>query len=256
MRIVDTHCHLNDPLFAGKLEGVIERSKESGVTAFIVPSYDLDSLARTEELSRKYPEIYPAFGIHPWFASEGADISLVEKYSRENRTVAIGEIGLDFSEEIRVDRESQIRLFVEQVELAINLNLPVLIHCRRAHNELFEILKRYEFRIKGVMHSFSGNQEMLTKFLSLGFYISFSGAVTRTHAKKYHKNAKGIPEDRILFETDSPAIATRSVKAEDVEPRHILEVIEFVAALKGTTSERLASCSTRNAMELFRINLL
>jgi len=251
MKIVDTHCHLNDPAFAQKIDEVIGRAKLSGVSAFIVPSYDLESLMKTEELSNRYTEIHPAFGIHPWYANDNIDITPVERYSKQNRTIAIGEIGLDFSEEIKADREAQIRLFRAQVEFAISQNLPVLIHCRKAHNEMLGILQQYQNRIRGVMHSFSGNQEMLSKFLSLGLYISFSGAVTRTHAKKYHKNAKNLPEDRILFETDAPAISTQSVRAEDVEPCHILEVIRFVASLRDVPVERLISSSTQNARELF-----
>lgn len=251
MKIVDTHCHLNDPSFLNRLDEVIERAKSAGVTDFIVPSYDEPSLKITSELSSRYKNIHPAFGIHPWYINEEFDLSLIESFISSNRTVAVGEIGLDFSPEIETPHKRQINYFVEQVELAIRYNLPVLIHCRKAHNDMLEILKRYSGRVKGIMHSFSGSKELLREFEALGLYFSFSGAVTRTHAKKYHKNAIAVSSDRILFETDAPSISTQSVEARYVEPCHIVEIVKFVSELRGVAYQDMADLSTRNVMRLF-----
>ncbi|MGB9599614.1 MAG: TatD family hydrolase, partial [Myxococcota bacterium] len=195
--------------------------------------------------------LHPAFGIHPWYVKEGFDISIVERFISSNRTVAVGEVGLDFSPEIETPGDRQIKYFIMQIEIAIKYNLPLLIHCRKAHREMLEILKRYSGDVRGVMHSFSGSKELLKEFESLGFYFSFSGSVTRSHATKYHKNATTVPLDRILFETDAPSISTKSVEARDVEPCHIVEIIKFVSELRNMKYEELVDISTENVRRLF-----
>ncbi len=251
MKITDTHCHLNDPSFENKLDEVLERAERSGVGNFIVPCYDIPSLERTARLSVKYKNIYPAYGIHPWYIDEKYDSISLRDFIVNGNTVAIGEIGLDYAEDITIPREIQRRYFINQIELAVSFNLPVLVHCRRAHQDMLDILSRYRGRIKGIMHSYSGSKEMMYEFLSLGLYISFSGAVTRSHAKKYHENAIAIPQERILFETDAPSISIQNVQAQDVEPCHITEIIKFVADLRETDYDTMVGASINNVKSLF-----
>ncbi len=251
MRIVDTHCHLNDPSYKERIEQVISNAIYVGVLSFIVPSYDFPSLEYTADLGRRFSNIHPALGIHPWYADRSIDLNIIEELVLSNKAIAIGEIGLDFSEEIKIPEELQIEFFIKQVEIAIKLGLPILVHCRKAHQKMLELIKPYNGRLRGVMHSFSGNQTFLSEFLSCGFYISFSGAVTRSHAKKYHRSAINTPDDRILFETDAPAISTQNVSAENIEPRDIIEIVKFVADLRGKSLEDMAEISTRNATALF-----
>lgn len=251
MNITDTHCHLNDPSFENRIDEVIERANEVGVTDFIVPAYDMESLERTARFAERYSNIHPAYGIHPWYIRKDFIISDLLPYLDDGAPVAVGEIGLDFAEDVTTPRELQKRVFVEHIELAISHNLPVLIHCRRAHNDMLEILKPFAGRVRGIMHSFSGSKEMMMEFLNMGFFISFSGAVTRSHAKKYHKNAISVPENRILFETDAPSISTQRVEAKDVEPCHIIEIIEFVSKLRDVDSRTLINASLENVIRLF-----
>ncbi|MBN2107978.1 MAG: TatD family hydrolase [Deltaproteobacteria bacterium] len=254
--LIDTHCHLNDPSFAGRLPEVIARAREAGIGACIVPAYDRASLPRTAELARQYPHfIAPAYGLHPWFLGQGMDIDALRQYLVQPGTVAVGEVGLDFSPECPPP-EAQLEPFGTQLDLAAELGLPVLIHCRKAHDELLKVLTRYKGKLRGVLHSFSGGRDMALRFIELGFHIAFSGSVTRTTAKKYHKTAAGIPLDFLLVETDAPSIATQATPASQVEPLHTAEVARAIAGLRGSTFEEIAQATTGNAGRLFNLNII
>jgi TatD DNase family protein len=249
--LIDTHCHLNDPAFAEKLPEVIARAQAAGIGACIVPAYDRASLPRTAELARQYPHfIAPAYGLHPWFLGQVIAIDELREYLVQPGTVAVGEIGLDFSPECPPP-EAQREPFRMQLDLAAELGLPVLIHCRKAHDELLKVLTRYKGMLRGVLHSFSGGRDLALRFIDLGFYIAFSGSVTRTTAKKYHKTAAGIPLDSLLVETDAPSIATQTTPASQVEPQHTAEVARAIAGLRGSTFEEIAQATTDNAGRLF-----
>ncbi len=249
--LIDTHCHLNDPAFSTSLPDVIKRAREAGVVAFIVPSYDRESLKTTEELASTYKNlVYPAYGIHPWLVDKHVNLDILRLYLRHKDTVAVGEIGLDFAPDTP-PQNLQIDAFTRQLDFARDSGLPVLIHCRRAHEAMYQIIKAYYGRIKGVMHSFSGDIDMMNRFLDLGFYISFSGSVTRKTAKRYPDNARAIPLERLLVETDSPSIATETAIASQVEPRHTVEVAHKIAELRGISFEEVCTHTTENAKRLF-----
>ena len=251
--LLDTHCHLNDPAFAETLPEVILRAREAGVAACIVPAYDQASLSRTAELARQYPEyILPAYGLHPWFVGDGLDIDELRGCLARPGTVAVGEIGLDFSPECPPP-EAQLEPFKLQLAIAAELGLPVVIHCRKAHEALYKIVAEYKGRLTGVLHSFSGGKELALRFIELGFCIAFSGSVTRTTAKKYHKTAAGIPLEYILVETDAPSIATETTVASRVEPRHAVEVARGIAWLRGMDFDEVAGATTATARRLFRM---
>ena len=252
--LIDTHCHLNDQAFDETLPDVIARARAAGVGACIVPAYDRMSLPRTAALARQYPDfIFPAYGLHPWFAGQGLDIDELRGYLVEPGTVAVGEIGLDFSPECPPP-EAQLAIFKLQLDLAAELHLPVLVHSRKAHGELLKIMEGYTGRLRGVLHSFSGGRDFALRFIELGFHIAFSGSVTRTTARKYHRTAAGIPLENILLETDAPSIATETTLASQVEPRHTLEVARKIAGLRGRTFEEIAEATTGNARRLFNLN--
>jgi len=251
--LIDTHCHLNDPAFSTSLTDVVERARKAGVVAFIVPSYDRESLKTTEELASAYKDlVYPAYGIHPWFVDNHVNLDILRLYIRHKDTVAVGEIGLDFAPDTP-PQNLQIDAFSRQLDFARESGLPVLIHCRRAHEAMYQMVKTYYGRIRGVMHSFSGDIEMMNRFLDLGFYISFSGSVTRETAKNYHNNARVVPLDRLLVETDAPSIATKTTIASGVEPRHAVEIAHRLAVLRGISYEEVCTHTTNNAKNLFNL---
>lgn len=254
MMLIDSHCHLNDPFFKNILAEVIGRAQKADVSSIIVPSYDNESLERTAEIARSYPHIvFPAYGIHPWFIDERTDWDEMLSFAERDNTVAIGEIGLDFSPGCP-PRDIQILWFERQLSLAVDLGLPAIIHCRKAHEAMHGIFLRHKGRIQGVMHSFSGSSEMMKRFLEIGLFISFSGSVTWRTAKKYHGNGAAVPMDRLLVETDAPSIATQTTVASEVEPFHVVEVARKLAELRGVSLEEICRGSTENANRLFGMN--
>jgi TatD DNase family protein len=251
LNLIDTHCHLNDLSFSDKIPEVIERAKAAGVRALIVPAYDMESLERTAKLALCYPDVvFPAYGLHPWFINESIDFSIIRTCILRKDTVAIGEIGLDFSHECS-PAESQVTVLIRQLDMAADLGLPVLIHCRKAYDQLYEILKQYHGRICGVLHSYSGGKAAMARFIEMDFYISFSGAVTRNNARKYHQTAESVPLERILLETDAPSITTESTVASEVEPSHVLEIARKIAGIRDLTLSEVSRHSTENALRLF-----
>ena len=253
MMLIDTHCHLNNPAFEKTLPEVMARAANVGVHRFIVPAYDLESLGRTAELPFSFPGvIFSALGIHPWHVDEKLGYAEILSFIRRHPPTAIGEIGLDFSPECP-PREIQIKSLIRQLEWAGELGLPVTIHCRKAYDVLYQILLDQGGKIRGALHSFSGSKEMMFKFIELGCYIAFSGSVTRKTAGKYHKNAQAAPLERILLETDAPSIATETTVAAEVEPRHIVEVAQKVAEIRGISFEEMCERTSENARRLFAL---
>jgi len=251
MNLIDTHCHLNDPAFAATLPDVIGRAKAVGVNTFIVPAYDMESLVRTAQLASLYPDaVFPAYGLHPWFLNERADWEMIRSYAGRHDAVAIGEIGLDFSPECP-PADIQVPAFIRQLDLAAEFRLPVLIHCRKAYDRLYEILKQYKGSVKGILHSYSGGKDAMARFIELDYYIAFSGSVTRRSARKYHRAAEAVPHDCMLLETDAPSIATETTVASEVEPRHVLEVAQKIAELRNMPLSEVGRVSTENALRLF-----
>jgi TatD DNase family protein len=221
---------------------------------FIVPSYDADSLERTHRVISVRPKVlFPAFGIHPWYVTDRTDVdSLVVPYLSNHGAIAVGEIGLDLAPGCP-PIEWQIPVFERQLTLAVEHNLPVIIHCRKAHQQLYPILQVFQGDLRGVMHSYSGSTDLMYKFLDLGLFIAFSGSVTRRTARKYHQNAKAVPFDRLLLETDAPSIATETTVASLVEPKHMVEIGEKVAELRDISYQEICVQSTRNAKLLFNL---
>lgn len=248
--LIDTHCHLNDPSFKDSLDGALGRARRAGVGQFIVPAYDLASLPRTLELGRRYPGVvFPAFGLHPWYLGDGG-LEELDLYMGLEETVAVGEVGLDLAPGM-APVEVQERALVAQLDMAVERRLPVLVHCRKAHERMLGILGEYRGKVRAVLHSFSGSAEVMERFLGLGCYISFSGSVTRQRAKKYHRCARFVPAERFLLETDAPSIATQTTVASLVEPSHTVEVAAKVAELRGVSLEEVCRRSTENARRLF-----
>ena len=149
--------------------------------------------------------------------------------------------------------EQQLRLFTRQLDLAVSLRLPVIIHCRRAHDQLLTIVRRYRGSLSGVLHSFCGGAALAAQFCDLGLYVGVSGSVTRPAARRYHATARELPLDRLLLETDAPSIATATTPASQVEPCHTVEIARAVAQLRGIDDDEVARATTRNARTVFSL---
>ncbi len=253
MSWADSHAHLNDPAFENDLEQTIDRASEAGVTAILVPGYDLLSSVKAVELTRKYPMLWAAVGVHPHDAKtwNQATADQLEQLLTEPKVVAMGEIGLDYHYNYSI-REDQLKAFVEQINLAKQYNKPVIIHNREAHQDTYETLAREKVgEAGGVMHCFSGSVEMAKQFLHLGLHISFAGPLTFTNAVKLREAAAGIPLERLLVETDSPYLAPHPLRGRRNEPAYVKLVGEKLAEVKQLPAEEVMRITAANFRVLF-----
>ena len=253
MNFVDTHCHLNFPPLAENLPAVLQRARRRGVNQVVVPAYDRASWDPIIDISTRHEKIYPALGQHPWAAEEGIDFAELEAYLKKSDAVAVGEIGLDFKV-VSVSRERQIETLNRQLEMAVHLDLPVLLHCRGAFLELLSIIDGYGGALRGVVHAFSRAPDLATLFADRNMHVAFGGTITRKGAKRARNSAKIVPSNRLLLETDAPSIGLDGVEPEQVEPHHVADIASVLAELRGETVEQVSRSTSENARELFQLD--
>lgn len=251
--IVDTHAHYDDARFDGYRDELLDELEAFGVTAVINNSTDCYKSAEDcLKMSRRHRICYSAFGVHPLNIEDNGplDTKRLEKLLRDDKCVALGEIGLDYHYTPET-AEKQKDYFCRQLELAKSLDIPVTVHDREAHSDTLEILKKY--RPKGTVHCFSGSVESAKEIIGLGMYIGIGGVVTFNNAKKLSEVAKAIPLDRILLETDAPYLAPVPYRGETNHSGMIIRVAEKIASLRGIDAESVLAASKENAGELYGI---
>lgn len=250
--IFDTHSHYDDRRFDADRDGLISSLFANGMSGIIHAATDIASSEFGIEQSRKYERYYASVGIHP----ENADsvtsgyIDSLRLLAQSEKVVAIGEIGLDYHYE-GYDKVSQIELFTSSVELANELSLPVIVHCRDAVGDCMEILKR--LKPKGVMHCYSGSPETARELLDLGMYIGFTGAITFKNAKKAAEVLKILPLDRLLLETDCPYMAPEPLRGKRCDSSMIRFTAQRAAEVMGVESDELLAATEENAVRVFGI---
>ncbi len=260
IELIDSHCHLIFENFDEDLEEVVIRLRSRGVKKLVHACCELTEIPKLKEISNEFNEIYYSVGLHPLEASkwEKSSKSLLRRAAKEDRrVVAIGELGLDFFKSD--NKAQQIEALIPQMELAYELELPVIIHCRDAANEMIEICNELSKKGKcpnGVLHCWTGNTNEMKQFLELGFYISFSGIVTFPKAHEIHECAKIVPNDKYLIETDSPFLAPVPFRGKRNEPAFVENVANFMADLRSTELITIANESSKNAKDLFKFDLL
>lgn len=249
MELFDTHVHLYEPPLADDPDGVAARAAAAGVTRLVVPAYDVASWNATLAASAR-PGVFPALGLHPWVADQPLDFGTLRASLVERRAVAVGEVGLDgrTGPDLALQRE----VLRGQLALACDLDLPAILHCRGAFEELLALLQGFAPRLRGVVHAFARGPELLARFLGLGLHVAFGGAATRPGSRAA-RSVPLVPPDRLLLETDAPSIGLAGIPAHEVEPWHVRKVAEAVAGLRATTVEELATTTTANARALFRV---
>lgn len=259
MQLIDTHVHINFPVFQEDLAALRSRWQAAGVVKLVHSCVEPSEFARIVAIADQFPEVFFAVGLHPldadkWQPEMAAEI--LEKAGSDRRVVAIGEIGLDF---FKADNQAwQRQVLQAQLEIAHTLQKPIIVHCRDAAPALREVLQEFQqthkaHELTGVMHCWGGTPEETQWFLDLGFYISFSGIVTFKNAHQVHASAQMVPGDRLLIETDCPFLAPVPQRGKRNEPAYVLHVAESVAKLRGVELETLAEETTANACKLFKI---
>ena len=249
----DTHAHYDDEQFDLDREELLSSMPENGVELIVNPASNLDSCRKVLEIAEKFPFVYAAVGVHPHDAKEMDDtsIDLIRNMAGNDKVVAIGEIGLDYHYDLS-PRDIQKKRFYEQLELARELKFPVIIHEREACQDCMDIITRFK-DLKGVVHCFSGSWETAVQILDMGWYISFTGAVTFKNAKKAPEVAAKMPIDRLMLETDSPYMAPVPLRGRRNDSRNLPYIAETVAQLRGMTREEVAAITLKNGKEFFGI---
>lgn len=257
--LIDSHCHLDFSKFDRDRETVVQRAREAGVEFIINPGYDLESSRRAVALTERYPEVYAAVGVHPHEAKTVTDevIAELRLLAAQPKVVAIGEIGLDFYRDLS-PREKQRRVFRQQLALATELDLPVIVHDREAHSEVMAILtESIQYPIssfKGVLHSFSGDRAMAEKVFDLGFCLGIAGPVTFRNARRLRALVRELPLKRLLIETDAPYLAPHPYRGKRNEPARVALVAAAVAELHGVGETEAGEQTAAAARQLFGLS--
>lgn len=253
--LIDSHAHLDDERFDKDRDRIIKSLKEFGIELVINPGADINSSIKAVALSEKYDNIYAAVGVHPHDAKDmdKSTIELLKSFTSRKKVIAIGEIGLDYYYD-NSPRDIQKKRFKEQIELAKEVNLPIIVHSRDASEDTYNILKEaQDGTLKGVLHCYSGSVEMAMEYIKLGFYISLAGPVTFKKARVPKEVAKAVPIDRLLVETDSPYLTPEPYRGKRNEPTFVRYVAGTIAELRNMPFEELASKTGENAKRLFGI---
>ncbi len=253
--LIDTHVHLNADQYDEDLQEVIDRALEEGIDRMFVVGFDTNTIERTMKLIDQYDFIYGIIGWHPVDAIDCTEERLqwIEELSKHPKIIGIGEMGLDYHWD-KSPKDIQKDVFRKQIALAKRVQLPIIIHNREATQDCVDILKEENaIEVGGIMHSFSGSNEIADEILKMNFYISLGGPVTFKNAKQPKEVAQHVPLDRLLVETDAPYLSPHPYRGKRNEPARVKLVAEQIAELRGISYEEVCKATTENAERLFKL---
>ncbi len=244
--MIDSHVHLNHPDFGPDLDGVIERAKQAGITRMVNIGFDLGSSLETVSLTERYPNLYGAVGVHPHDAATyDAEVEReLERLIDNSKVLAVGEVGLDYYRDLS-PRVTQREVFRSQLALARRKNMPLIIHCREAFDDVIDVLTDEGGRYRGIFHAFTGDLAMARRVLDLGFHIGIGGVVTFKNSNLADVVA-GLPNDAIVLETDSPYLAPVPFRGKRNEPAHLVHVLEKISKATELSSAEIVSNTNAN----------
>ena len=254
MTLFDTHAHYDARQFDADRDQVLSSLPAQGVELVVNPGCTLDSSRQAIELARRYPFVYAAVGVHPEDCAgwTDGDVEELRALAAQPKVVAIGEIGLDYYWPENPPRELQKRAFQAQLELARELDLPVIVHDREAHGDSMDLVRRFP-GVRGVFHCFSGSAELARELVRLGWMISFTGVLTYKNARKAVEAAQAVPLDRIMIETDSPYMAPTPYRGKRNQSGYVAQICTRLAELKGLDPEQCSRITLENGRNFFRI---
>ena len=254
-KLSDSHCHLD---MFDDYSSVIKRAKDAGVEYLQTISTSISDVDKIIKIAEEHENVFASIGVHPDHVSRRSDIAAVEeleKLTKHEKVIGIGETGLDYFREGH-NKEFQKESLVNHIEVSIKTNLPIIIHTRDASEDTHDILSNHTPELKGLIHCFTADVSFARKILDIGFYISISGIVTFKNAVALQEAVKFIPLDRLLIETDSPFLAPVPMRGKQNEPSFVRYVAQKIADIKHITFQEVASSTTQNFLSLFnKINI-
>lgn len=253
--LFDSHAHYNDEKFDGDRDELLSSMTKNNVGLIMNSCSSTDEIPAILEITEKYPFIYGSVGVHPHEVGDMTekDIEVLRKYAQNEKIKAIGEIGLDYFYD-NSPRDLQKKWFARQIELACELNMPIIVHDRDAHADTMDILRQCHVeRCGGVFHCYSGSAEMAKEILNLGMYIAFGGSLTFKNSVKPKEAAAVVPLDRILTETDCPYLAPEPYRGKRNSSLYMYRVAETLAGIKGVSVEEIEKATYENAKNCFKI---
>ena len=260
--LIDTHAHLDFPEFKHETSSILSRARQVSVDFVINVGVDTKSSKDATDLARRYPEIYAAIGLHP-SASNDLNIetrSYLTELASNKKVVAVGEIGLDYYYLKRSskyakypNREKQMFCFEQMLDMALEINLPVIIHTRESDSDLVAILKSYQESLRGVVHCFAGDYNFASKLLDMNLAISFTGNITFKNNASIEEVIKKIPIGSIMIETDSPYLTPEPYRGKRNEPANVIEVARKIADIKNMSLAEVEMETTKKARKLFKL---
>jgi TatD DNase family protein len=255
MELIDTHCHLDVAEFDADRTAILAQCRSAGITRIVIPAIHAAGWQKLLQLCRKEAGLYPALGLHPVYidSHKDADLHALEKMLQTEKPVAVGEIGLDFFL-TDLDRQRQQAIFEAQLQLAQNAGLPVLLHVRKAHDQVLATLRR--IRVKGgIAHAFNGSLQQAQQYLELGFKLGFGGTLTYERSSKIRQLAQNLPIEAIVLETDAPDMVVAQHRGERNSPEYLTHVLTAMADLRQMDAKALAQQTTANACDLLGIEI-
>ncbi|HFD79477.1 MAG TPA: TatD family deoxyribonuclease [Gammaproteobacteria bacterium] len=253
MELVDTHCHLDLDAFEADRGQVLERARAAGVTRMVLPAVDAAHWNGLLRLCRDQPGLFPALGLHPVFLDRhgAGDVAALERAVERHSPVAIGEIGLDFLLR-ELDRARQQQLFEAQLEVARNAGLPVILHVRKAHDQVLATLRRIPVA-GGTAHAFNGSLQQAHQYLDLGFRLGFGGMLTYARSTRLRRLARALPPQGLVLETDAPDMTVAAHHGERNSPEYLPYCLQALAEVRDEEPEELARQTTENARAVFAL---
>lgn len=250
--IFNTHSHINDKI--EEIPQLLKECLEANVTYVAVVGYDYNSSLRALNVAKEYDNLYAICGLQPGGVDEfNGDFSDFIELFKDDNCIAIGEIGLDYYYG-KDNKELQLKYFEEQIKIAIELNKPIVIHCRDAHEDTYNLLKKYHNNLKHiVLHCYTGSVEMMERYIKLGVYISISGVVTFKNAKTIKEVVKACPIDRLLVETDDPYLTPVPFRGKENRPSYVKYVLKEIAEIKKMNYEELEKIVYENSLRVFHL---
>lgn len=251
--LIDTHCHLDFPVFDADRSAVVARARAAGVERIIIPAITVDNFQRVLELGASSAAFYPALGLHPCFPHDAdTALAMLDQALEQNSVVAVGEAGLDFRPG-QADAEVQLPLLERQLQLARRHELPVLLHVVRAHDQVLQLLRRYRLPLAGIVHAFSGSEQQAREYARLGFKLGFGGAISYDRAHKLRRLAAELPLEWMVLETDAPDMPLARYRGQPNEPARVAEVAALLAQLRGQPVAEIIDVTAATAQRLLRL---